>query len=108
MSTFGTETYKALELLPEEHRLFWLARQDAKIDRASPRVTGLSSDRLTHFALGWAEEPDEGSWLYPSDNGDLGACERTYDMAPADLQRRMLPLLVKYRTHIKRRHRVPQ
>jgi hypothetical protein len=36
----------------------------------------------------------------PADNDDLGRCERAYDAAPYWLQRRMLPLLVTFRTEV--------
>ena len=96
---FGTWLYEALTKLPEDHRKFFLTREDQR-NRfwREERCTGLSSDALTLYALRLDEEPQQRN--YPSDHGDLDACERTYQMAPADLQERMLPVLEKYRIHV--------
>lgn len=92
---FGTRLYEALAEMPEPHRKFFLARQDREYDRTLPRCTGRSSDAMVFFALGMQQEP--GKHEYPLDRGDLRACEEAYDMAPADLQDRMLPVLTRYR-----------
>lgn len=94
---FGTRLYEALEALPAEHRRFFLSRQDRSNTR-NPRCTGISSDALVFFALGMQEEPEIRE--YPRDRGDLRACEETYDMAPDDLRRKMLPVMTKYRQAI--------
>lgn len=92
---FGTRLYEALEAMSTEHRRFFLARLDRGSDRTRPRCTGRSSDAMVFFALGMQEEPERPE--YPSDLGDMRACEETYDMAPDDLRRRMLPVMNKYR-----------
>lgn len=95
---FGTWLYEELTKMTEDHRKFFLAREDRRRRFQGPRCTGDSSDGLTLFALGLVQEPDK--WNYPSDHSDLRACELTYKMAPADLQERMLPVLEKYRAHV--------
>lgn len=96
----GTRLYGALAVMTEEHRTFVLAREDNRI-AGGPRCTGISSDGLTLYAVGLQAEP--GLQGYPSDGWDLQACERTYAMAPADLQVRMLPILEKFRAHVGKR-----
>lgn len=92
---FGTRLDDALESMPAEHRRFYLSRQDRETDRTRPRCTGISSDALVFFVLGLQDEPGKGE--YPRDLGDMRACEETYDMAPDDLRRKMLPVMTKYR-----------
>ena len=55
------------------------------------------------FALGMQEEPERRE--YPSDLGDMRACEETYDMAPDDLRRMMLPVITKYRLAVTGRNK---
>lgn len=59
------------------------------------RCTGRSSDALAWYAVGARPEPRPEE--YPADLSDLGACERTYEMAPPHVQRRMLLVLEMYR-----------
>lgn len=80
------------------------ARHLAQERHDDKRCWGISSDALTYFALGLAGEPSVSS--YPVDKDDLRACERTYRMASKRLQKRMLPVLRKYRRHVKERERV--
>ena len=96
---FGTWLYEALTKMTDDHRKFFLAREDQR-NRfwRQERCTGLSSDALTLYAIGLDEEPQLRN--YPRDHGDLDACERTYQMAPADPQERMLPVLEKYRARV--------
>lgn len=63
------------------------------------RCTGVSSDALAWYAVGKRDEPKLSE--YPADESDLAACERTYGMAPAWLQERMLPVLERYRAHVR-------
>jgi hypothetical protein len=66
------------------------------------RCHGISSDALARFAIGG---PEPTGWDYPYDTDDLNACERTFEMGPAHLQVRMLPVLEKYRARIVERQR---
>jgi hypothetical protein len=84
--------------LRPEHLLFFARRAYEQIHGLRPRRYGVSSDALTDYALGMRPEP--GVALYPADQADLDACERTYATAPVDLQQRMLPVLEKYRSAV--------
>lgn len=63
------------------------------------RCTGVSSDALAWYAVGRRDEPKLSE--YPADESDLSACERTYAMASEWLQERMLPVLERYRAHVR-------
>jgi len=63
--------------------------------RYNDRCTGISSDALAFYGIGMRREPKDHE--YPADRSDLDACERTYEMAPAPVRRRMLPVLEKFR-----------
>lgn len=82
-----------------EDRLSFIARRYLTPGRQRDRFTGISSDALAWFAIGRRDEPKPGE--YPADERDLGACERTYDMAPEFLKERMLPVLERYRAHVR-------
>lgn len=88
-----------------EHLLFYARRAYEQIHGLRPRRYGVSSNALTDYALGLRPEP--GIALYPLDQADLDACERTYATAPSDLQPLMLPLLERYRVRIADRPEVP-
>lgn len=88
-----------LAALRHEHLLFYARRAYEQIHRFRPRRYGVSSNALTDYALGLRPEP--GIALYPLDQDDLDACERTYATAPADLQLVMLPVLEKYRSAVR-------
>jgi hypothetical protein len=62
------------------------------------RCCGTSSDALAWYGVGIRGEPSEDE--YPRDTSDLEACERTYGMAPPEVQERMLPILERYRTKV--------
>lgn len=96
---------------------FVLERMTAQHEHRRPRCYGKSSDALTLYALGKGPRPQTPgrpdragghSWSgaecgrdFPHDGGDLAACELTYEMAPAVLQRRMLPILVEFRAWVR-------
>ena len=63
---FGTWLYEALTKLTDEHRKFFLGREDQR-NRfwREERCTGLSSDALTLYALGLDEEPKERNYPRP-------------------------------------------
>lgn len=82
---------------------FLIARQDARNRWMEPRCWGISSDALAYYGAGKAAEPHTRE--YPVDAEDLAACERTYEMAPAAIKPRMLPVLDKYRVHLVARAR---
>jgi uncharacterized protein YuzE len=89
---------------PEQAVLeFLVARHEAGQRRELPRCYGMSSDALAYYGAGKRGEPIEG-WDYPADPDDLGACERTYDMAPEHIKQRMLPVLEKFRAHVAKRY----
>ena len=92
------------------------ARAEHLRDRASD--VGLSSQAMLLYALGLLDRPRAPgrgtrghgyrSWSgaecghdYPSDEDDLGRCERTYAAAPAHLQPRMLPVLDEFRAWVR-------
>jgi hypothetical protein len=75
---------------------FLLARYEAP---RTAHCTGISSDALAYYAAGGRAEP-KFPGEYPYDRGDLAACEKTYDMAPAALQERMKPVLDKFRDSV--------
>lgn len=81
---------------------FLIARQDARRRWMEPRCWGVSSDALAYYGAGKTSEPQPNE--YPADAGDLAACERTYELAPASIQLRMLPILEKYRQHVRLRN----
>ena len=98
---------------------FLRLRDTARRVRSNPRCYGVSSDALAAFALGWAPRPlapgrpqnqspygtvwigDEMGIDYPHDEDDLAACELTYQMAPARIQERMLPVLEEFRAWVR-------
>jgi hypothetical protein len=89
---------------PERQVLeFLFARHEARRLMERPRCYGASSDALAYYGAGKRGEPT-GGWDFPSDPGDLGACERTYDMAPGHIKQRMLPVLEKFREHVAERY----
>lgn len=90
----------------------------ARRSGCQPRCTGISSDALARYALGSGPRPavpgtptspSSRSWSgeetgrdFPHDEDDLGACERTYSMAPDELRERMLPVLEEFRRWVRR------
>lgn len=66
------------------------------------RCTGRSSDALAWWAVGHGPKPTED--VYPSDPADLAACQRTYAMAPGWAQKRMKPVMDRYRAAVARRY----
>ncbi len=98
---------------------FLTARAVAEHLLQHPRCYGLSSNALALYALGVARRPQvpgtpthEGghSWFgdqcgsdYPFDEGDLAACERTFEMAPDHLRGRMRPVLDEFTAWVRER-----
>lgn len=82
-----------------EERLSFIARRYLSPAGHRDRFTGVSSDALAWYAIGRRDEPKPGE--YPADEQDLAACERTYEMAPEFLKERMLPVLERYRAHVR-------
>jgi hypothetical protein len=72
----------------------------ARITHKGDRCTGISSDALTLYGL-LDSAPEPTLRQYPCDREDLGACWRTYDMAPAHVQAKMRPVLDKFSGHIR-------
>lgn len=66
-----------------------------RIGRWPNRDQGASSDQMIVTALLGGD-----SDYYPRDLSDLGRCERTYASAPRSLQRKMKPMLDRYRTEL--------
>ncbi|MEU0467260.1 hypothetical protein ABZ215_24935 [Amycolatopsis sp. NPDC006131] len=81
---------------------FLFARHEAQRRHVRPRCWGISSDALAYYGAG--KEPEPGLDEYPADPADLGACERTYAMAPEGIKPRMRPVLEKYRAHVAARY----
>ena len=104
------------EVLLSEALAFIRARTEWERERREPRCTGRSSNALAEYALGWRERPytpgtpnskGGSTWLndecgdsYPSDRGDLRACELTYLLAPKWMRDRMLPVLQEFRDFV--------
>ena len=100
-----------------EERDFVISRLLARSRRDEPRCYGLSSDALALYGLGVGLRPrtpgatvepgitrwegEECGRDYPCDESDLRACERTYDMAPAYVRERMLPVLEEFRAWVR-------
>lgn len=74
------------------------ARYRRSLEHGKPRVTGTSSDALALVGVGAIERVPRHN--FPADEDDLAACERTYEMAPPQIQARMLPMLEEYRACI--------
>lgn len=81
----------ALEFVAERYR-----RGGSGANFRSDRCTGISSDALAWYGVGCTPEPKRHQ--YPADASDLAACERTFAMAPEHVQKRMLPVMEKYRS----------
>jgi len=92
------EVLETIHTWPADEREFYIVREESRARHMRPRCYGISSDALTNFALGLAGAPVNGQ--FPSDRGDLAACELTYGMAPNRLKAIMLPVLESYRAHI--------
>lgn len=84
--------------LRHEHLLFFARRCYEQAHAVMPRRYGVSSDAMVEFALGLNPEPTTAR--YPVDRFDLAACELAYETAPSDLQPKMLPILIRYRTEL--------
>jgi hypothetical protein len=94
----------AVELKVKNGRLraeleFILARLEAERNHVYPRCWGISSNALALYAIRRGRRPARSE--FPSDKDDLGACERTYEMAPPHLQERMLPVLEEFRAAVR-------
>lgn len=103
-SRAGTPEERVLDaLIAECERLVeerdWLRdRSQRDHDCTVPRDYGVSSDALCRFAVGGPDPRGTGD--LPWDGGDLAACERAYQGAPAHLKPRMLPVLTAFRAHV--------
>jgi len=92
---------------------FLAKRMLARQQHRHPRCWGISSDALALYGVGGGPRPQTPGWAaslsgrswsgsecgdnYPHDEGDLLACELTYEMAPPRAQIRMLPVLKEFR-----------
>lgn len=94
----------------------WFAeRQRLHHHYEGPRCWGRSSDALALYGVGIGLRPQTPGWSdtgsswtreecgqdYPHDEGDLRACELTYDMADVASQMRMLPVLEEFRRWVR-------
>jgi hypothetical protein len=92
------EVLETVHTWPADEREFYILREESRTKYQSPRCTGISSDALTNYALGMSGAPKNGQ--FPSDRGDLDACELTYRMAPLRLKEIMFHALRDYRLHV--------
>jgi len=94
-------TIRELRLRTEraEEMIAWVATHLSRTTRdGSLRMRGISSDAMVSYALGGAL-PSSLAHLgeYPGDPGDLAACERCRESAPAHLHPAMDRVLAAYR-----------
>lgn len=72
-----------------------IARLEAERDYLLHMPEGLSARNMILCAI-TGKRPDEGDWkdsYTPRDRGDLGRCERAYELAPDHLKSRMRSII---------------